>query len=230
MKKVMFDAKHEHDFVKNYKVLQTFFDKKQITKVWRHPFSRCAIFDPLQAALQTFGISSCPYRSFPMQHIEVNKLIKGKPLDNLEFLQVRHHQNPNCDPAQNPISPRFLGSSWSLTSLSLSLSVCRIMCGSGSSATSTCTTAELSTTLWSDEEVFPSPRRTQLAMPSECPPSSKLMRSLASMMHDALMTLNQCHDHGMMNFSEMSFGSIVCFEFGQNFGFALLRKEKHAWV
>jgi hypothetical protein len=33
MKKVNYDAKLEHDFIKNYKVLQTFFDKRQITKV-----------------------------------------------------------------------------------------------------------------------------------------------------------------------------------------------------
>jgi hypothetical protein len=33
MKKVNFDAKLEHDFIKNYKILQALFDKRQITKV-----------------------------------------------------------------------------------------------------------------------------------------------------------------------------------------------------
>jgi RP/EB family microtubule-associated protein len=52
MKKVVFEAKAEHDSVKNYKVLQTVFDKKGIAKA-----------------------------------IDVTKLLKGKPMDNLEFLQ-----------------------------------------------------------------------------------------------------------------------------------------------
>lgn len=52
VKKVVFDAKAEHDAVKNYKVLQTVFDKKGIAKA-----------------------------------IDVTKLLKGKPMDNLEFLQ-----------------------------------------------------------------------------------------------------------------------------------------------
>jgi len=52
MKKVNYDAKLEHDMIKNYKVLQCLFDKRQITK-----------------------------------HVDVPKLCRCKPLDNLEFLQ-----------------------------------------------------------------------------------------------------------------------------------------------
>jgi RP/EB family microtubule-associated protein len=48
----VFEAKAEHDAVKNYKVLQAVFDKKGIAKA-----------------------------------IDVTKLLKGKPMDNLEFLQ-----------------------------------------------------------------------------------------------------------------------------------------------
>ena len=68
LKKVVFEAKAEHDAVKNYKVLQTVFDKKGIAKA-----------------------------------IDVTKLLKGKPMDNLEFLQwlKRYHDINSSGAAYN---------------------------------------------------------------------------------------------------------------------------------
>ena len=130
MKKVNYDAKLEHDFIKNYKVLQTFFDKRQITKVrvrrlpkrasvrclpdspprlpslasTRNPALRAQDHIPQShtsaerssAALACRGPAHGPLyirtRNLDadmmcQQHVDVPKLCRAKPLDNLEFLQ-----------------------------------------------------------------------------------------------------------------------------------------------
>lgn len=106
MHKVNFDAKTEYDMIQNYKVLQDVFNKLKITKVCPGLVSH--FLSPLAATivgqffllkliesgryskltLGTLGILLfCFPLCEPWQHIEVNKLIKGRPLDNLEFMQ-----------------------------------------------------------------------------------------------------------------------------------------------
>lgn len=76
-----FNAINEYDMINNYKVLQDVFNKQNVAKVrlWS-----CTVM----ATGQTFGTAdvliastTCP------QHIEVAKLIKARPLDNIEFMQ-----------------------------------------------------------------------------------------------------------------------------------------------
>jgi RP/EB family microtubule-associated protein len=76
MHKVNFDAKNEYEMIQNYKVLQDVFNKLKITKV-------CIIYvyiPDLECFLRLIYF-------ILFQHIEVSKLVKGRPLDNLEFMQ-----------------------------------------------------------------------------------------------------------------------------------------------
>jgi RP/EB family microtubule-associated protein len=82
MKKVIFDAKLEHDFIKNYKALQAAFDKKQIAK--HIEASACSL---ARSPLKYAASLASPAAAQPSAHTQVNKLVKAKPLDNLEFLQ-----------------------------------------------------------------------------------------------------------------------------------------------
>ena len=62
MQKVNFAAKEPYEYTKNYKILQSAFLKCNISKV-----GSCRVGD--------------------WQNIDVERLIKGRPQDNLEFMQ-----------------------------------------------------------------------------------------------------------------------------------------------
>lgn len=86
---VDFNAVNEYEWINNYKVLQAGFSKLRIDKV---PPAVC-ISSTLAQALQRSRAGSdmlvlqadtCP---ICMQPVDVNKLVKARPLDNLEFMQ-----------------------------------------------------------------------------------------------------------------------------------------------
>ena len=68
MSKVNWGAKHEYEFINNYKVLQAIFDKNHISKY-------------IEVRAPPF-----PY-PLPLTQQQINKLVKSKYQDNLEFLQ-----------------------------------------------------------------------------------------------------------------------------------------------
>ena len=78
LKKVNFSAKNEPDYIKNFKILQTTFEKKQITRV-------SIIF------LKVLLLHILTYSNFDAQHVDVQKLIlpgSSSFIHNLEFLQA----------------------------------------------------------------------------------------------------------------------------------------------
>ena len=73
---VDFNAKNDYEYINNYKILQAAFTKLAIDKVrycsllHQHDKFACTVLTPCY-----------------LQHIEVNKLIRARPLDNIEFMQ-----------------------------------------------------------------------------------------------------------------------------------------------
>lgn len=87
---VKFNASTEYDMIQNYKVLQNVFNKLNLTKV--RGSGRRELLDDSICRL-SFRVQVCLSPSEDcivcqsVQTIDVNKLIKGKPLDNIEFMQ-----------------------------------------------------------------------------------------------------------------------------------------------
>jgi RP/EB family microtubule-associated protein len=76
--KVNWDAKQDYEFINNYKVLQNCFSKLKIDKVIPSP-TRIRGGSNLKMNHTSFVAG--------MQNIEVEKLIRAKYQDNLEFMQ-----------------------------------------------------------------------------------------------------------------------------------------------
>jgi hypothetical protein len=88
LKKVNFTAKTEPEYIKNFKVLQTVFEKKQITRV-----NLSRLHDRFR---------SLTMKLFLIQHVDVQKLMlpgSSSFIHNLEFLQVNLKPPPFPPPA-----------------------------------------------------------------------------------------------------------------------------------
>ena len=101
LKKVKFGAKLEHEYIHNFKVLQSSFKKMEVDKVKRPKpesglrcFCRSFPSNSVTLHLCTVVCSFIDHRSssflppcFVPQIVPVEKLVKGKFQDNFEFLQ-----------------------------------------------------------------------------------------------------------------------------------------------
>ncbi|KAJ9568103.1 hypothetical protein OSB04_004069 [Centaurea solstitialis] len=80
MHKVNFDARTEYDMIQNYKVLQDVFNKLKIEKA--STFGGAFYLNVMEISGK-----AGKHDNVWNLHIEVSRLVKGRPLDNLEFLQ-----------------------------------------------------------------------------------------------------------------------------------------------
>ncbi len=89
---VDFNAKNDYEYINNYKILQAAFTKLGIDKVGvrNPPATWLSVRDPPPAT----WLSCCLFKALLdtnvccfVQHVEVNKLIRARPLDNIEFMQ-----------------------------------------------------------------------------------------------------------------------------------------------
>ena len=107
MKKVDFNARSEYEAIANYKVLQEVLTKLNIDKARARGPARC----PARVRAARGGGRRAwhargrrlrgptpppppPPAPARPQHVEVSKLVKARPLDNMEFMQARGGRRP----------------------------------------------------------------------------------------------------------------------------------------
>ena len=81
LKKIKFDAKHEHEFIHNFKALQNSFKKMGVDKVTKkyNNFLHFTFF--------FFNIVKNIFQNKKIKVIPVERLVKGRFQDNFEFVQ-----------------------------------------------------------------------------------------------------------------------------------------------
>lgn len=81
LKKVKFQAKLEHEYIHNFKVLQAAFKRMNVDKV-------SPLLNLTSCHIWNFIVKTIKYKlRFSVQIIPVEKLVKGKFQDNFEFVQ-----------------------------------------------------------------------------------------------------------------------------------------------